>query len=81
MDCRQLLTSFSRIAKDSENVPALSQICRKLKVQGPRLDQEHRQEMDKVQEELVSLCQNVKLDPKVRLEMLELIEVRGFVCV
>lgn len=75
MDCRQILSSFYRITKERENSRELSEICKNLKSQGPRLDEEYKQEMDKVQTELVSLCQNVELDPTVRLEMLELIEV------
>merc|ERR1711936_1368948 len=48
-----------------------------LKIQGPRLDKEYKQEMDKVQVELVRLCQMQQVDLAVRLQMLELIELRS----
>ena len=42
------------------------------------LDKEYKQEMVKVQVELVRLCQMQQVDLAVRLQMLELIEVRTF---
>ena len=87
MDRRKLTTTFLDIAKeikdstsktDDEISHKLSQLCKNLKIQGPRLDKDYKQEMDKVQVELVRLCQMQQVDLEVRLQMLELIEVRTF---
>jgi len=86
MDRRKLTTTFLDIAKeikdstsktDDEISHKLSQLCKNLKIQGPRLDKEYKQEMDKVQVELVRLCQMQQVDLAVRLQMLELIELRS----
>ena len=54
MDRRKLTTTFLDIAKeikdstsktDDEISHKLSQLCKNLKIQGPRLDKEYKQEM------------------------------------
>ena len=50
-------------------------ILSQLKEAGAQLEEEHRQDMDRVQEELIKLCQNREEDLEIRLMMLEILEV------
>ena len=50
-------------------------VLSQLKEAGAQLEEEHRQDMDRVQEELIKLCQNREEDLEIRLMMLEIIEV------
>ena len=50
-------------------------ILSQLKEAGAQLEEEHREDMDRVQEGLIKLCQNREEDLEIRLMMLEIIEV------
>lgn len=92
MNSKQLITAFLAIAKELKNVRGtatisnevrgaqnkqLYQLCKSLKLMGQELDKEHKENMEKVQSELINLCQNIELDLEVRLMMLEIIELRS----
>ena len=59
----------------SSHKTKLYQICKTLKLKGPEIDNDYKQDMEKVQTELINLCQMTELDVEVRLMMLEIIEV------
>ena len=50
-------------------------ILSQLKEAGAELDRDHREDMDRVQEEITKLCQNREEDLEIRLMMLEILEV------
>ena len=53
----------------------MTSILSQLKEAGAELDEKHREDMDRVQEELIKLCQNREQDLEIRLMMLEILEV------
>jgi len=61
----------------SSHKTKLYQICKTLKLKGPEIDNDYKQDMEKVQTELINLCQMTELDVEVRLMMLEIIELRA----
>ena len=63
----------------SSDVTKLYQLCKTLKLKGPELDKDYKQDMEKVQTQLISLCQMTELDVEVRLMMLEIIEVGSYI--
>ena len=82
---RQLVQTFLALANKETQASTLGgarseescmfSILSQLKEAGAQLEEEHRQDMDRVQEELIKLCQNREEDLEIRLMMLEIIEV------
>ena len=56
----------------------LSDLCSRLKLAGSKLEFSFKMEIDELQNELVKLCQDSSLDLEVRLQILEIIELRSF---
>jgi len=56
----------------------MSDLCSRLKLAGSELELTNKVELDELQNELVKLCQDSFLDLEVRLQILELIELRSF---
>ena len=56
----------------------MSDLCSRLKLVGSELELSNKVELDELQNELVKLCQDSFLDLEVRLQILELIELRSF---
>ena len=56
----------------------MSALCSRLKSAGSRLEYSFKEELDELQNELVKLCQDSVLDLEVRLQILEIIELRSF---
>ena len=80
----QLVKTFLAMANEenqeestssSPGGPRMTSILSQLKEAGAELDEEHREDMDRVQEELIKLCQNREQDLETRLMMLEILEV------
>ena len=84
---RQLVQTFLALANKESQAGAstpggarseescMFSVLSQLKEAGAQLEEEHRQDMDRVQEELIKLCQNREEDLEIRLMMLEIIEV------
>ena len=84
---RQLVQTFLALANKESQTGDLTpggarseescmfSVLSQLKEAGAQLEEEHRQDMDRVQEELIKLCQNREEDLEIRLMMLEIIEV------
>ena len=53
----------------------MTSILSQLKEAGAELDEKYREDMDRVQEELIKLCQDREQDLEIRLMMLEILEV------
>ena len=51
-------------------------LCNDIKVVGPLLDISHRQKMDDMQTVFTKICQDMKISVKLRLKVLEVIELR-----
>lgn len=76
----QLVKTF--LAMANKEIPegegtCMFSILSELKEAGAELDREHRKDMDRVQEELIKLCQNREEDLEIRLMMLEILELRA----
>ena len=56
----------------------MSDLCSRLKLAGSKLEFSFKMELDELQNELVKLCQDSYLDLEVRLQILEIIELRSF---
>ena len=84
---RQLVQTFLALANKESQAGAstpggarseescMFSVLSQLKEAGAQLEEENRQDMDRVQEELIKLCQNREEDLEIRLMMLEIIEV------
>ena len=55
----------------------LSDLCHHLKTQGAELEESDKEDLDKIQTELVRLCQEPAVDLEVRLIILEVVELRA----
>ena len=55
----------------------LSDLCHHLKTQGAELEESDKEDLDKIQIELVRLCQEPAVDLEVRLIILEVVELRA----
>jgi len=58
-------------------VMKLSDLCHKLKSEGAGLELNNREDLDLIQTELVRLCQESAMDLEVRLQILEVVELRA----
>ena len=56
----------------------MSDLCSRLRLAGSELEFSNKVELDELQNELVKLCQDSFLDLEVRLQILEIIELRSF---
>ena len=72
---RQLVKTFLAMANKETEENCMFSILSQLKEAGAQLEEEHKEDMDRVQEELIKLCQNREEDLEIRLMMLEIIEV------
>ena len=72
---RQLVQTFLAMANKESEESCMFSILSQLKEAGAQLEEEHKEDMDRVQEELIKLCQNREEDLEIRLMMLEIIEV------
>jgi len=62
----------------SQMMVKMSDLCSRLKLAGSKLESSFKMELDELQNELVKLCQDSSLDLEVRLQILEIIELRSF---
>ena len=56
----------------------MSELCSRLQTTGSKLEHSFKEELNELQNELVKLCQDSDLDLEVRLQILEIIELRSF---
>jgi len=70
-----LLTQFDSSTSPS-TLTSISQRCTLLKQYGKELEQTEKEKLDLVQGELTKMCQDTSLDLQLRLQLLELIELR-----
>jgi len=56
----------------------MSDLCSRLKIVGSQLETSFKVELDELQNELVRLCQESFLDLELRLQILEIVELRSF---
>ena len=71
----QLVKTFLAMANKENPVgegTCMFSILAQLKEAGAQLEEEHKEDMDRVQEELIKLCQNREEDLEIRLMMLEI---------
>merc|ERR1719147_664635 len=54
----------------------LSTLCMEVKSVGPQLDEKHKEKMDIMQTLLTKICQDTQLNLELRLQVLEVIELR-----
>jgi len=70
-----LLSQFDSSTSPS-TLTSISQQCTLLKQYGKELEQTEKEKLDLVQGELTKMCQDTSLDLQLRLQLLELIELR-----
>ena len=70
MDCR--------VPYPARTTIKISDLCSRLKLAGSKLELSFKKELDELQNEFVKICQDSGLDLEVRLQILEIIELRSF---
>jgi len=73
----QLLSHLSAAGPNSTSTLAnLANFCKEVKVIGPELDKRHKEKMDSMQILFTKICQDTQLNLELRLQVLEVIELR-----
>ena len=72
----KLLPLLSSSSYVDTTLNELAMLCNDIKVVGPLLDISHRQKMDDMQTVFTKICQDMKISVKLRLKVLEVIELR-----
>ena len=72
----KLLPLLSSSSYGDTTLNELAMLCNDIKVVGPLLDISHRQKMDDMQTVFTKICQDMKISVKLRLKVLEVIELR-----
>jgi len=74
----QLLPHLTGVGPYSESTLAnIVTFCKEVKVVGPELDKRHKEKMDMMQDCLGKICQDTQLNLELRLQVLEVIELRS----
>jgi len=72
----QLIPRLAAGPYSDSTLANLSTICTELKTFGPELDKKHKEKMDIMQTLLTRICQDTQLNLELRLQVLEVIELR-----
>jgi len=74
----QLLPHLTVLGPYSESTLAnIVAFCKEVKIVGPELDKRHKEKMDIMQDCLGKICQDTQLNLELRLQVLEVIELRS----
>jgi len=72
----QLLPLLAAGPYSTNTLMDLATFCMEVKVVGPQLDKSHKDKMDVMQSLLTKICQDTQLNLELRLQVLEVIELR-----
>jgi len=72
-----LLPQLTSPPFSSSTLATVSEQCNLIKQYGRQLEETEKEQLDQMQEELVRLCQDNSLELELRLQLLELIELRS----